>query len=180
VKVVKEQLEFRGIEALPKDWRVYFSQSEVGKTYTVLRKIEESFDSGSRCKTCGSMRNDYIYSNTEYQNHVTARLIDLCSGLTQPKVLVVGYGMGEFIPFLESIDSDLTILEKYEQVLNLDENIGIIRSRHRIIVGDHDKIDLSILGTGYDIIFIQIMSQHRVRKREMEAILSESGTCIYV
>jgi hypothetical protein len=180
MKVVKEQVEFKGIENIPREWRFYFNNSEIGKTYSVIRKIKESVDLEPKCKTCNSRKNDYIYSNTEYHDYKISKLIELCSGLIRPKVLIVGYGMGEFIPFLESINSDLTILEKYEQVLNFDENISTIKSKHRIIVGNHDKIDLSILGTGYDIIFIQIIGQRRDRKRELESILSESGTCIYI
>lgn len=177
---VKEQIEYRGIDHLPRGWRPYFKESEIGKVYTVIRRILDLSKSGDNCKTCGSNINDYVASNTEVQSSLNNSLYEACSNYIKPKVLVVGYGLGMFLPYLESIDADIVILEKYEQVLNLDHNIGTIRLNHRVIVGDHNKIDLDILGNGYDVIFVQINEQLRIRRSEMRSILSESGICIYV
>lgn len=177
---VKEQIEYREIDHLPRGWRPYFKESNTGKIYTVIRKIIDLSQRGDNCSTCGSNINDYVASNTEFQTSLNNSLYEACLNYKKPKVLVVGYGLGLFLSYLESIEAQLTILEKYEQILDLDPNIGVVRFKHRVIVGDHNKIDLDVLESGYDIIFVQINEQLRIRTKEMRSILSESGICIYV
>ena len=156
-RFVKENIEFKGISHLPEYWKPYFVLSEVGKTYTVIRDTEPPIQANQNksCTGCGNRIPDLIMSNTEYEYHTNQPFFDLCSEYTHPRVLSVGYGIGLIIPEMERQGVDLTILEKYQEILDLDENIDQVKRSHTIIVGDILNFDLSQLEP-FDIIFLDI------------------------
>jgi len=156
-RFVKENIEFKGIDFLPEYWKPYFVLSEIGKTYTVIRDTEVPIlnNTNNSCKSCGNRIPDLIMSDTEYEYHTNQPFFDLCLEYTHPRVLSVGYGIGLIIPEMERQGVDLTILEKYQEILDLDENIDQVKQSHTIIIGDIKSFDLSQLDP-FDVIFLDI------------------------
>ena len=173
-RFTKENITFTGINDLPEYWKVYFVLSTIGNTYTVIRDTETPLGA-EPCDGCERITPDLVMSNTEYEYHTNQPFFDICAQYTNPKVLSVGYGIGLIIPEMESQGVDLTIIEKYQEILDLDPNLTQVQANHTVILGDIMTMDLSTLGT-FDVIYTdttEIITPEV--KTELEGLLNPGG-----
>lgn len=178
MRFVKENFKYLGQETLPSFWKPYFSRSIVGQEYTVLRDILPN----TRVIKKGSIERveaeDLIMSNTEYEYFTNEPFFELCRAYNQPKVLSVGYGIGLILPEMEKQCAQLTIIEKYQDVLDLEESIDEIKAKHTVIVSDFNKIDLASLGK-YDVVFIDFTEDLLHTHEDLNGLLTDGGKICY-
>lgn len=179
-RFVRENFKFTGIDNLPKYWKPYFKYSTVGNTYEIIRDKNPVVPKSAPCKTCppGPIR-DLVMSNTEYEYLTNQPFFDICSQYTKPRVLSVGYGIGLIIPEMRRQGADLTIVEKYQEILDLDPKISEHMENHNIIVSPIEDLDISNLEP-FDVIFSDITEDFRsdVYQR-LSGSLKEGGQIYY-
>jgi len=177
-RFVKESFTYQGQESLPDYWKRYFSMSQIGNQYEVIKDLEPLVYASSKgCKGCESIH-DLIMSNTEYEYATNQPFFDLCLQYERPKVLSIGYGIGLIIPEMERQNVYLTIIEKYNEILQLDENINVVSSNHTIINDDINTIDFSTLGN-FDLVFVDIGEPLTRANTELESLLNPGGQIYY-
>ena len=173
-RFVKETFTYQGQGNLPEYWKRYFSMSQIGSQYEVIRDLEPPvYLSSEGCEGCESIH-DLVMSDTEYEYATNQKFFDICLEYNIPRVLSIGYGIGLIIPEMERQNADLTIIEKYNEILELDENIGTVRSNHTIINEDVNTIDLTTLGK-FDVVFFDIGETITRSMEEFEGILNLNG-----
>lgn len=167
---IKEQVTYTKelIEQNPR-WKKYFSKSTLGNEYTVLRHNDK-----------------LIMSNTEFETCTNQPLYDLVqakvnAGITAPNILLIGWGIGFVIDPIKSIapNADITVIEKYQDVLDLTPPPNDIN----VIVSDIQTLDLTTLD-GFDIIWSDITETPLVpsvteRKEDLETKLKTDGVFQY-
>ncbi len=176
--ITKETYTYTGQENLPNPfWQKFFSMSEEGQTYTVLKTTDfieypvtyqvddvgmverENLDENGipfmemvempiKRQVTDIYKTDLVMCNTEYEMETHKPFYDLCKEYTNPKVLSIGYGLGFILDEMESQNADLTIVEKYQEVLDLDD-----RDTSDVIVGDINTMNMNVFGL-YDVIFL--------------------------
>lgn len=164
----KEPYTYQGQDLLPNEtWHPYFKMSEVGKQYEVLY---ESVD-GQPGKLVMSDTEYEMATNTVFFNAVK-RKGPGC------KVLSIGYGIGFINERMKEFQTQLTVVEKYQQVLELNT----IPESIRIIVGDINNIPLEQVfhSQEFDIIFSDITYCYDFqREKELQTYLKPDGKFIY-
>jgi hypothetical protein len=178
MRFVKEKFKYLGQETLPSFWKPYFSKSIVGQEYTVLRDLQPNVRVIKQRSAEYVETEDLIMSNTEYEYFTNEPFFELCRAYNQPKVLSVGYGIGLILPEMEKQHAQLTIIEKYQEVLDLEESIESIKAKHTIIVSDFNKIDLASLGK-YDVIFIDFTEDLLHTHESLSELLTNGGKICY-
>lgn len=151
------------------DWKPYFTKSVLGNEYTVL-----------------SCNGKAIMSNTEFENCTNQPLYDLVqakvdAGITAPNILLIGWGIGFVIDPIKAIapNADITVIEKYQEVLDLTPPPNDIN----IILSDIQTLDLTPVGE-FDIIWSDITETPLVpsiteRKEDLETKLKPDGVFKY-
>ena len=170
---IKEQVIYTNelIEQNPR-WKKYFSKSTLGNEYTVL-----------------SFNGKAIMSNTEYEACTNQPLYDLVqtkvdAGITAPNILLIGWGIGFVIDPIKAIapKSDITVIEKYQEVLDLTPPPNDIH------VHVEDIQTINLLWTfpikRFDIIWSDVTETPLVpsiteRKEELEEKLKDDGVFQY-
>jgi len=178
MRFVRERFKYLGQETLPSFWKPYFSMSIVGQEYTVLRDLQPNVRVIRQRSVETVEAEDLIMSDTEYEYFTNEPFFELCRSYNRPKVLSVGYGIGLIIPEMEKQSADLTIIEKYQEVLDLEESIEDIKAKHTIIVSDFNKMDLSSLGK-YDVIFIDFTEDLLHTHESLSELLADGGQICY-
>lgn len=136
----REPYIFSGKENLPnQQWAPYFCMSEIGKEYEVLYNETE-----------------LIMSNTEYENHTHQHVFkEIKKAGKNAQILSIGYGIGMISDFVKTIGSNLTIIEKYQEVIDLDPRPD---KNVKVVIGDVNKMDLLNIfqPQQFDVIFSDI------------------------
>jgi len=146
-------------------WKPYFSKSTIGNQYTILRHNDR-----------------IIMSDTEYETCTNQPLYDLVQSKVDqninPNILLVGWGLGFVVPKIKEIapNADITVIEKYQEVLNLtppDESINVMVC---------DVKDAQLY-TDFDIIWSDLTETELVAQPSdsefLKDLLSENGVFKY-
>jgi len=161
----REKIIFRGTENMPQYWKVYFSMSEIGKEYEILYTDEDPQGKGETL----------IMSNTEYEYYTNQRFFnEIKEG---DEILSIGYGIGLIVPLIKKTGAKLTILEKYQEVIDLEKNLD---SEINIIINDVNDTDFKTVfqNKKFDIIFSDT-SEHNQRKNELPQLLKKNGKMLF-
>lgn len=179
-RFVKENFTFTGIDNIPRYWRPYFRCSTVGNTYQIIRDTDPLIPKRAECATCPPAPiRDLVMSNTEYEYLTNQPFFDICAQYTNPRVLSIGYGIGLIIPEMRKQGADLTIVEKYQEILDLDPDISEHMENHTIIVSPIEDLDLSKLEP-FDVIFSDITEDFRSDVyQKLSGSLKEGGQIYY-
>jgi len=160
----REKMKFEGVEKMPNYWKPYFSMSKIGNEYEVLYEVEDK----------GGKGENLIMSDTEYEYYTNQPFLQKVKN--GDEILSIGYGIGLIIPEVKKRGGKLTIVEKYQEVLDLepelDTDVGII-------LGDINVLDIerTFPKQRFDIIFSDISEVHENIK-SLEAILKPNGELI--
>lgn len=160
----REKIIFQGTAGMPEYWHPYFSLSEIGKEYEILWDDEDPTMKGETL----------IMSNTEYEWVTNQKFLDQVH--EGDKVLSLGYGIGLIVPEIKNIGAKLTVIEKSQEVIDLEENLD---PDVEIIMGDVNEMDFSIFRKRrFDIIFSDITEINQ-RKKDLEKLLTDKGKLIF-
>lgn len=138
----------------PQNWKDAFCCAEVGAQYTSL-----SNDLGQP-----------VMQDTPMEQFIAQDLYSALAEYTNPKVLIIGWGIAFINNEVFAHTSDVVWVEKYQEVVDLTPP----ENGENIIISDINDLDLSQLSTGYDIIYNDI-SERNDRLDELETLLSENG-----
>tara|TARA_B110000285_G_scaffold200192_1_gene233899 strand:- start:206 stop:706 length:501 start_codon:yes stop_codon:yes gene_type:complete len=106
--LVREKYKYEGQAKLEsEDWAKYFSLSTIGEEYEVLYNTEDGM---------------LIMSDTEYEAITNQEFFETIK--KGDKVLSVGYGIGYINDRVIEEGADLTVIEKYPDIVLLDENVN--------------------------------------------------------
>lgn len=151
-------------------WAPYFKCSTVGNQYTVLY-----YDDGTTQKA--------IMSDTEYEQITNQPLLDLVQqkvdqGIT-PNILLIGWGIGFVIDAIKEIspNADITVIEKYQEVVDLTP----VPNDINLIMDDVANVELE---TEFDIIWSDVTEKQNESvfidlKLKFETNLKENGVFKY-
>jgi len=160
----REKFLFKGAESLPEYWKVYFSLSKIGKEYEILWNDEDILGKGETL----------IMSNTEYEWKTNLRFLNQIK--EGDKILSLGYGIGLIVPEVKKRGGILTVIEKDQEVINLEKNLD---PDLEIIMGDINQMDFKIFGDRkFDLIFSDITEINQ-RVNDLERLFTEKGKLIY-
>jgi len=180
MRFTKQEYTYEGEESLPNSfWKQFFSMSTIGNTYTVLIDSEPisypanfTNEEGQIIKSECFM--DLVMCDTEYESYTNDPFFTACLEYESPKVLSVGYGLGFIVPEMQSQNADLTVIEKEQEIIDLEDDID---PSITIIVDDINTMDLSSLGP-YDVIFCDT-TETITNPERLEALLNEDGKLIH-
>jgi len=161
----REKIVFQGVEGMPKYWKPYFSMSETGQEYVILWNDEDKKGLGETL----------IMSDTEYEWKTNEILFDAIK--EGDEILSLGYGIGLIVPEVEKRGGKLTVIEKYQEIINLEENLS---ENIEIVMGDANEIKYKELfrDRKFDIIFSDLTEVLQT-KIELDKLLKEDGEFIY-
>jgi len=160
----REKFLFKGNNLLPNYWQVYFSLSKIGKEYEILWDDEDKNNKGETL----------IMSNTEYEWETNLKFLDQIK--EGNKILSLGYGIGLIVPEVKKRGGILTIVEKNQKVIDLENNLD---PDLEIIMGDINQMRFEIFGDRkFDLIFSDITEINQ-RMNDLEKLLTERGKLIY-
>lgn len=115
--LVREKYKYKGQALLEsEDWAKYFQLSEIGTEYEVLYNTDDGM---------------LIMSDTEYEEITNEEFFDSIN--KGDEVLSIGYGIGYINDRAIEEGVNLTIIEKYPDVVALDNNVN---SKVTILYGD--------------------------------------------
>jgi hypothetical protein len=159
----REKIVFQGVEGMPKYWKTYFSMSEIGQEYVIL--WDDEYVNGE----------NLIMSDTEYEWKTNEILFDAIK--EGDEILSLGYGIGLIVPEVEKRGGKLTVIEKYQEIINLEENLN---EEVEVFIGDANEIKYEELfkGRKFDIIFSDL-TEILKKKIELDKLLKENGEFIY-
>ena len=205
MQFTKYQFTYTGQETLPDFWKKYFVMSTEGNEYTVLvtdtPKIStkyvqecsmEEIEPNVSINVCQSVSvevvEDLIMCDTEYEKITQQEFYDVCSQYTNPKVLSLGYGIGLINAEMANQNAKLTVIEKYQEVLDVND----IPEDIITVIGDVEDFDFSTLAVTetlngvlidagkYDVIYCDCDNPAQsYRKEELEGLLKEGGQVVY-
>lgn len=160
----REIIEFTGVDKMPAYWHPYFSMSVVGNKYEILYKEKDDNGKGETL----------IMSDTEYEYYTNQPFLDKVK--VGHEVLSIGYGIGLIIPEVKKKGANLTIIEKYKKILDLENNLD---SDVHIVLGDINTIDFEkyFPTKKFDIIFSDT-SEINNRLKSLEKVLKPDGEMI--
>jgi len=161
----REKIVFTGTDAMPEYWKVYFSMSEIGKEYEILYEDNDRDGKGDTL----------IMSNTEYEYYTNQRFFNAIK--PGDEILSIGYGIGLILPEIKKRGAKLTILEKYQHVIDLEKNLD---SDINIVIGDVNEIDLKQVfkKEKFDIVFSDT-SETNKQKNKLSELVNKNGKLLF-
>lgn len=161
----REKILFEGTQNMPEYWKVYFSMSEIGNEYEILWDDEDREEKGETL----------IMSDTEYEWRTNEILFNSIEN--GDDILSLGYGIGLIVPEVKKRGGNLTVIEKYQEVINLEKNLD---QDIEVIIGDANEINYSELfkGKKFDIVFSDLTEINK-KYNELQTILKKDGKLIY-
>lgn len=165
----RHQYTYQGKEELPNiTWHKYFEDSIVGKDYEVLYIMEE--------EKIGKL----VMSDTEYELKTNTPFFEEVQKRGPGcKVLSVGYGIGFVNEIMKSFKADFTVIEKYQEVIDLAPPVP----KHvRLVMGDINTMDLhdKLGARKFDIIFCDVTdSDLFIREPDLWEFLEKGGRIMH-
>jgi len=164
----KETYTYLGKDKLPNEyWHPYFSMSTIGQDYVVLYEWKNN--------EIGKL----IMSDTEYELKTNAPFYkEVLKRGPGTKVLSIGYGIGFINETMKKAGANLTVVEKYPEVLALSE----VPKDIRIVLGDINDVplELAFKPKEFDVIFADITySWDFHREQELHTYLKPDGKFMY-
>lgn len=141
-------------------WKHYFKYSTALDEYVIL--------------TDGSTM---IMSNTEFEDKTNQPLYDLVTQKgNNSKILLIGWGIGFVIPKIRDIapNAQITVIEKYQEVLNLTPPPDDIE----IILTDVNDFTNQLDEKSFDIIWSDLTEQNN-REEDLKTYLKPNGVFQY-
>ncbi len=163
--IKREFITFTGVDNMPNYWKEYFSMSQIGNTYEILYNDEDPNGKGDTL----------IMSNTEYEYFTNQPFLKKIK--EGDEILSIGYGIGLIIPEVKERGGKLTVLEKYQEVLDLEKNPD---PTVEIIMGDVNQIELNpaFENRKFDIIFSDT-SEKNNQKEALKKLLKKDGELVF-
>lgn len=156
---------YSGTVDMPEYWKLYFSMSEIGKSYEILFEDEDTDGKGETL----------IMSDTEYEYYTNQRFFDQIK--PGDEILSVGYGIGLIVPEVIKRGANLTIIEKYQRVLDLEKNLN---PELKIVMGDVNELDFDTAfgSKKFDLIFSDT-SESNKRKEDFNQLVKDEGKIMF-
>ena len=169
MKFKREQYVFEGMDKMPNDtWNKYFIDSTIGKSYEVLYEMD------------GDKIGKLVMSDTEYELKTNTPLyVEMENRGPGTKLLSFGYGIGFINETVRKNGAELTVIEKYPEVISL---AGKAPQDIRLILEDVNTIKLEdyFQPGEFDIIFADITNSNEfVREQDYRPYLSDNGRFMY-
>lgn len=165
----RELYTYQGQDSLPNEsWHKYFTLSTVGKEYEVLYEMD------------GDEIAKLVMSNTEYELKTNIPFLkEVQTRGPGCRVLSIGYGIGFINEVMKSAKAHLTVIEKYQEVLDLEKKVP---DHIDVVVGDANHVDLKAhLGKKkFDVIFCDITNHWELtREKDLREYLDDGGRLMY-
>lgn len=157
----REHIIYTGESSLKSNhWKPYFSKSTIGNSYDVLWEVEN---------------NRLVMTDTEYERVCHRDFYDaLFEGAD---MLSIGYGIGFILPEIRLFKCNLTVIEKYKEVIDLEPNdINDVN----LIIDDATTCDYNKLfpNERFDIIWWDPFSETQFQTDHIKFLLKPNGKLI--
>ncbi|MDG1950235.1 MAG: class I SAM-dependent methyltransferase [bacterium] len=165
----RHKYTYEGKDALPNQtWHKYFEDSIVGKQYEVLYQMD------------GDEIGKLVMSDTEYELKTNTPFFEeIQKRGSGCKVLSLGYGIGFVNEVMKSLKADFTVIEKYQEVIDLAPSVP----KHvRLVMGDINTMDLrrELGQRKFDIIFCDVTdSDQFIREKDLMEFLDKGGRIMH-